>query len=46
MSVGIQLAVVIGMPLFLIYSTILFCYGHRQGYDAGFDNGMRIKNLA
>lgn len=45
MSINIQLAVIVGLPIFLIYSTFIFCYGYKQGHDAGIDIAMRIRDI-
>lgn len=45
MSTNIQLIIIIGLPIFLIYSTLLFYYGYKQGYDSGFDIAMRIRDI-
>lgn len=45
MSINIQLVVIVGLPIFLIYSALLFCYGYKQGHDSGFDIAMRIRDI-
>lgn len=45
MSVGIQLSLVFAIPLFLLYSTVLFCYGYRKGYDSGLDVARLIRGI-
>jgi hypothetical protein len=45
MSINIQLVVIIGLPIFLIYSTLLFCYGYKQGHDAGIDIAMQLRDI-
>ena len=38
----VQILLIIVIPLLLIYSAIVFCYGYKKGHDEGFNMAMRI----
>lgn len=37
-----QIILIIAIPLLMIYSTTIFCYGYKKGHTEGFDTAMRI----
>lgn len=42
---NVQMAIIVGIPLLIIYTTIIFSYGYREGYNEGFDTAMRIMDI-
>lgn len=41
---NVQIAIIAGIPLLMIYTTIIFCYGYRRGHEEGFNIAMHILN--
>lgn len=42
---NVQMAIIVGIPLLIIYTTIIFSYGYREGYKEGFDTAMHIRDI-
>lgn len=42
---NIQILLLVAIPVFLIYTTIIFCYGYKNGFDKGFDIAERIDEM-
>ena len=45
MILNVQMAIIVGIPLLMIYTTIIFSYGYRKGYKEGFDAAMHIRDI-
>lgn len=37
-----DLIIIIGVPVFILYTVIVFAFGNRRGYNAGFDDAKMI----
>ena len=37
----IQIMLIITIPLLILYSTIIFCYGYKKGHTEGFNIGIK-----
>ena len=42
---NIQILLIIIIPVLLIYTTMIFCYGYKKGHDDGFEIAKRIRDI-